>query len=152
MYPRSYAPGEIQINGICQSHTRYHELSLFIRQHQIAIVDSPVTDRFARVNSGNTTGFRRLLQLSIPSEGILQRGWIDEFRVVNKGVFDPAPEYQFSFFVVFDQLGLDMGISHQIKAAYDSDDLVQINVAPRKASGGSDGGSIGSIEPGSRDS
>ena len=74
VYPRSYAPGNISITGRCESQTKYQELSLFIRKHQIAIIDSPVTDRFARLTSGNLSGFHRLLQLSIPKEGILQRG------------------------------------------------------------------------------
>jgi hypothetical protein len=74
VYPRSYAPGNITVSGKCSSQTSYHELSLFIRKHQLAIINSPVTDRFARLSTGNTSGFRRLLQLSIPTEGILVRG------------------------------------------------------------------------------
>ncbi len=74
VYPRSSAPGNITVNGICQSHTKYHELSLFLRTHQVGLINSPVTDRFSRMASGNTSGFKRLLQLSIPTEGILVRG------------------------------------------------------------------------------
>lgn len=42
----------------------------------------------------------------------------------NKGVFEVAPQYTFSFFVVFDQMSQDIGISHQIKKVYESDDNV----------------------------
>jgi len=127
VYPRAYAPGNITVNGVCQSNAKYHELSLFLRKHQVALINSPVTDRFARLSSGNTSGFRRLLQLSIPTEGVLVRGWVDAFSVVNKGHFEPAPTYSFSFFVVFDQMSEDIGISHTIRAVYNEDDLVYVN-------------------------
>ncbi len=146
VYPRSYAPGNITVDGICQSHTKYHELSLFIRRHQIAIIDSPVTDRFARLATGNTSGFRRLLQLSVPTEGILVRGWIDGFNVVNKGHFDIAPQYNFDFFVVFDSMSEDIGISHTIKGVYNEDDNVYAD-RKRKAPSSSDQ----VHEPGERD-
>ena len=139
IYPRSYAPGNITVSGVCQSHTRYHELSLFLRKHQIAIINSPVTDRFARLSSGNTSGFKRLLQLSIPTEGMLVRGWVDTFSVVNKGHFDPAPEYSFCFFVVFDSMSENIGISHTIRDVYNQDDNVyadrkkSISSAPESA-------------------
>lgn len=83
-----------------------------------------MTDRFARLYTGNTAGFRRLLQLSIPTEGILVRGWAENFSVVNKGFADPAPKYNFDFFVVFDQMSEDIGISHTIKGVYNEDDNV----------------------------
>lgn len=34
VYPRSYAPGDYTISGICDSQKSYQELSLFIRTHQ----------------------------------------------------------------------------------------------------------------------
>ncbi len=74
VYPRAYAPGNLTVKGVCQSQTSYHELSLFLRKHQVALINSPVTDRFARLSTGNTSGFHRLLQLSIPTEGVLVRG------------------------------------------------------------------------------
>jgi hypothetical protein len=114
------------VKGRCPNHTEYQELSLFIRTHQWAMINSPATDRFSRLQAqGQTTnGYRRLLQLSIPSEGVLCRGWIDKFSLTNKGTQVVAPEFSFTFFVAFDQMAENIGISHQIKKVYDSDDNV----------------------------
>jgi len=115
VYPRSYMPGNYEIKGMCETQQSYHELSFFIRTHQRAIAEAPATDRFARVRSGNTSGYARLLRLAIPSEGIYVRGWVEKFGVINKGVFDPAPTYNFSFFIVHDLFSKDIGISNMLK-------------------------------------
>jgi len=70
---------------------------------------------------------------------MLVRGWVDTFSVVNKGHFDPAPEYSFSFFVVFDSMSENIGISHTIRDVYNQDDNVyadrkkSISSAPESA-------------------
>ena len=70
---------------------------------------------------------------------------MDSFSVVNRGVFDPAPEYTFNFFVVFDSMSEDIGISHVIKDVYNQDDNVYANRKKRALS------PIDSAEPGHRD-
>ncbi len=98
------------------------------------MINSPVTDRFARTTAvGNTTnGYRRLLQLHIPSEGILCRGWVASFSLQNKGFQEPAPTYSFNFFIAFDQMAENIGISHQIKKVYTQDDNVFASKAKSK--------------------
>lgn len=123
VYPRAYAPGNMSISGTCDSQEDYQRFAFFLREHQLALINSPVTDRFARTNTGNRSGFNRLLRFSLPTESVLLRGFIEgAFTVKNKGVFEFAPQYNFNFFVVFDQLSTDIGISHIIKGFYESDD------------------------------
>ncbi|MBA3756774.1 MAG: hypothetical protein H0X02_11335 [Nitrosomonas sp.] len=121
-YPRSYAPGDIAVSGRCTSQENYQRLSLFIRKHQRAVLNVPATERFARVNT-SAPGYQRLMRLSIPSEQLLVRGWIDNFSFTKSGVFAPAPEFKFSFFVVFDNTARDIGISHRIKKYYERGDI-----------------------------
>ncbi len=121
IYPRSYSPGDIAVKGRCESQEAYQRLALYIRFHQRAILNTPTEHRFARVDI-DSPGYQRLLRLSIPTEQLLVRGWIDNFSIQKKGVFEPAPEFNFSFFVVFDSTATDIGISHRIKANYAQSD------------------------------
>jgi hypothetical protein len=120
-YPRSYAPGDIVVKGRCSSQEQLQTLSLFIRMHQRAIMAMPRNQRFARINT-SSPGYQRLLRLSIPSERLLVRGWVSNFSIIKKGVFDPAPEYTFNFFVVFDNTAQNIALSHRIRRFYDAAD------------------------------
>lgn len=120
-YPRAHAPGNITVSGRCESQADYQRLALFIRRHQRSILNVPHNERFARINTTNP-GYKRLLRLSIPTENLYVRGWIDKFSISKKGVFEPVPEYRFDFFVVFDATAVDIGISHRIRSYYSASD------------------------------
>jgi hypothetical protein len=96
-------------------------LAYFIRKHQRSILNVPFNERFTRVNTTNP-GYQRLMRLSIPTEDMVLRGWVTSFSLSKKGVFDPAPDYTFNFFVVFDGTAASIGISHRIKKFYDATD------------------------------
>lgn len=68
---------------------------------------------------------------------------MDSFQVTNKGVQDPAPTYEFNFFVAFDKMAENIGISHLIKKTYTMDDNVFASKAKSKSST--------APEPGERD-
>lgn len=112
-YPRSYAPGQLTVSGRCRTEIEYQRLARFIRNHHRSIINSQYTN-FART-SLNAPGYNLLLKLSIPDEGILIRGWVPNFSITKKGYFNPAPEYQMPFHVVFDPHSTNIVISHQIK-------------------------------------
>jgi hypothetical protein len=130
-YPRSYAPGDITVGGRLPHEESLQNLSLYIRKHQRAVLNVPNAERFARVNP-KAPGFQRLMRLSIPSENILVRGWIPDFSITKKGVFNVAPEFSFNFFVVFDNTARDIGISHRIKKYYDQNDYAKVAAATRQ--------------------
>jgi hypothetical protein len=114
-------PGDITVRGRCESQRHYQQLGQFIRKHQREMVNMPPDERFSRINTINP-GYHRLLRLSIPHEPLYVRGWIDNFAITKRGVHDPAPEYSFNFFVVFDQSARDIGISHRIQKYYNAAD------------------------------
>lgn len=120
-YPRSHAPGDINVRGRCESQHHYQRLAQFIRKHQREMVSMPPNERFTRINTTNP-GYHRLLRLSIPHEPLYVRGWIEDFSITKRGVHDPAPQYSFNFFVVFDQSARDIGISHRIQKYYSAAD------------------------------
>jgi hypothetical protein len=72
--------------------------------------------RFSK--NANAVGNRMLMWLTIPSEYISVKGWIPVFQRINRGVFEPAPEYTFDFYVAFDRLSADPLISHAIREFY----------------------------------
>ena len=87
-YPKSFAPGDIQVTIRCRSQLDYQHLANFVRLHHRTMLETPGL-RF----SGKTgsTGLRHLMLLNIPSEAVVVRGWIPTFRISKKGVFDPLP-------------------------------------------------------------
>lgn len=127
-YPRAHAPGNMMLSGRCHSQEDYQQLAKFIRIHHRHIINAPDTEMFHRFDNGNP-GYLRLLRLSIPSENIYIRGWVDTFMIQKKGVFEPAPEFQLSFFIVFDHLAQNFAISHRIRQYYDNEPVSGIRSA-----------------------
>lgn len=119
-YPRAYAPGDLSVKGRVRDEAELQRLALFIRKHQRNLINTPFDERFARIHTDNP-GYKRLMRISIPTEGIAIRGWIDSFSVAKKGYKNVAPEFTFDFFVVFDQTAVDIGISSRLQKYYDMD-------------------------------
>ena len=118
-YPRNNQVGDVVVEGQCGSQTDYQKLALFIRQHQKRLINAPNEDRYVRYQSDNP-GVLRLMRLEIPSEAINVRGYISqEFKISKKGVFEPAPPFQFSFTVIFDKNTTNYLISHEIQKYFD---------------------------------
>lgn len=109
-YPSGYTLGDLTVGGICGSQEEYQGLSLFIRTHQLALMNQPNTENFL-TNSGAS----RLLTISIPDEGILYSGFVKIFTLTKKGVFEPAPEFTFPFSVVHDPHSTEIDISVQLR-------------------------------------
>lgn len=114
-YPRSFAPGAITVNGVCSSQRDYQDLANFIRSHHIDLMAT-----------SNPIPFAKFMRLSIPSEALSVRGWIPKFTISKKGVFEPAPNFTFSFSVGFDHHSTPVEISHSVKKWFTPgvDDLV----------------------------
>lgn len=99
-YPRSFGYGNLQITGIAGSsldptsnemidgQQTYQNLAQFIREHQTTLVSQ--LDLFNNY----------LMNLQIFAEGIYVRGFVDKFTLTKRGVFEPAPEYNFEFIIV----------------------------------------------------
>jgi hypothetical protein len=115
-YPRAHMPGDITVNGICQSQEEYQRLAYFIRHNQWAILGTP-TGNFQRQNQ---VAVNRMLLLDVPTENNHWRGYIKTFGMTKKGVHDPAPTYTFSFVVIFDDLSENFGISSRVRQYYNS--------------------------------
>src|SRR3954466_9575461 len=50
-YPRSHVPGDVVIEGFCKSQDEYQRLSVFIRKHQQAMLNTPNDVRYQFPNS-----------------------------------------------------------------------------------------------------
>ena len=134
-YPRAHMPGNYVIEGTCESQSAYAKLAQFIRKHQLAMMNQPVGQDFSRIASH--TGYRRLLTLSIPTESIWIRGFVPRFTIQRHGVFEPAPKFNFDFFVVFDQHSTDLRLSSDIRKYFqggfdtsDIQDTPETNITP----------------------
>lgn len=127
-YPRAHSPGDIQVTGRCLSQTEYQQLALYIRQHQRTLINTPGTIMFNRTDT-NSVGYRRLMKLWVYREGILVRGFIPRFTISKRGVFDPAPQYNFNFTVVFDPYAENIQISQNIRKYYTNADNYSSNKA-----------------------
>lgn len=99
IYSRAYMPGDIAVSGRCLSQDDLQSLGLFIRLHHRALLNTPTSQAFTNPDSA---GAQRLMKLSIPSERVIARGFIPSFQITKRGVFEPAPTYQFSLTVIFD--------------------------------------------------
>src|SRR5581483_4672021 len=117
-YPRSHVPGDLIIMGQCESQTEYQTLSRFLRGHHRVLMNTPAEVSFSR-NNLDSAGYQRLLKFFMPSEGLLVRGFASTFSIQKRGVFDPAPEFQIAFTIIYDLNATDIMISHQIKKYYD---------------------------------
>jgi len=111
-YPKSYAPGNISLTVRCKHQADYQHLANFIRLHHRLLLETPGL-RFS--SRKGTTGLRHLMFLRVPSERIECHGWVPTFTLNKKGVFDPAPQCTFDFFVAIDPFSSDPLISHQIR-------------------------------------
>lgn len=114
-YPRSYAPGAMQVTGRCRTEKEYQELARFIRTHQRRLITSPYN--FARL-AHNAKGYQLLMKLGIPDEGVSLRGWIPNFNLSKRGVFNPAPEFTFQFDIAFDPHSTPIEVSHALRKWY----------------------------------
>lgn len=146
-YPRSYAPGDISVSGRCDSQEELQTLGAFIRDHQMALINVPNTTIFNHIDT-TTPGFRLLLKLVISGESLGVRGFIGRFTVTKKGVFEPAPQFNFNFTVVFDPQASDISISRAI-TKYKNDPnkalIVKGDVAPEGEN--ANGGPLPSDDP-----
>lgn len=111
-YPHAHMPGDYVLEGTASSQKDYQNLAIYIRNHQVAMMNQPVDESFTRVAGA---GFRRLLTLSVPSEGLWIRGFVPRFTLTKRGVFEPAPKFTFNFFVVFDSHSTDIRLSSEIR-------------------------------------
>lgn len=130
-YPRAFSPGNGVITARATSQNEYQRFAKFVRDHHITMINTPSTMAFTRGDS-ESPGYQRLMRLYIAGEGILWRGWIPNFTLNKKGVMEPAPQFQFEFYVVFDSHATDIYASRQITKLWWS----QQTQAPVKVSGG----------------
>lgn len=138
-YPRSHMPGDIVVSGICKDQEDYQRLAYFIRHNQWAILGSPQGNFQPQFK----TNINRMLLLDIPTENNQWRGYVKSFGMTKKGVFDPAPTYNFNFVVIFDDLAENFGISSQIRRYYKHSDSSAGPTSDNNStssSGGSSGG------------
>jgi hypothetical protein len=125
VYPRSHMPGNISIQGRAVSQGEFQRLGLFVRRHHKALISSPANINFTRLNI-NSPGYTRMLRLSIPTEGIIVRGFVQSFKVRKRGVFEPAPTYNFDFVVIFDPHSTKVEASSILRQYYDKSDKVPL--------------------------
>lgn len=98
-YPRYYSPGNLSVECITNSQQNYQEVATFIRGHHKFMANLP-TSTYAQSFQANISPF--LMTLSIPNEGILLQGIVPSFNLNKKGVFDPAPAFNFDFIILYD--------------------------------------------------
>lgn len=113
-FPRGYSPGNTTITARATSQDGLQEFAKFVRNHQVTMVNTPGSMSFT-VPDNSSVGFQRLMQLSVDGEGIVYRGWIPSFTLTKKGVMEPAPQFTFDFFLVFDQHSTNIITSRQIE-------------------------------------
>jgi len=88
-YPRSYMPGNYQIEGIAKSQVDYQNLANFIREHH---KKNMIGGLDLTIDKNNVLrGYNYLMRLQIPNEKIDAIGWIPKFSLDKKGVFAPVP-------------------------------------------------------------
>lgn len=117
VYPRSYMPGDITVNGTCLSQEEYQELALFIRFNHRTLISTPSNMSFTNPTG---PGAQRLISLFIPSENIAVQGFIPSFDLTKRGTyFDPAPQYQFAMTVVFDSQKQEIIASRSVTKYFD---------------------------------
>lgn len=112
-YPRAFSPGNGNITARATSQAEMQRFSKFVRDHHITMVNTPSTMAFTRTDS-QSPGYQRLMRLYIAGEDILWRGWIPNFTLSKKGVMEPAPEFSFQFYVVFDMHATNIYGSRQV--------------------------------------
>lgn len=121
-YPRSYGPGDLIIQGIAPDQHSYQELAAFIRGHQEYLL----TNLKPTISSGNDkyiSKYQGLLNLNIPSEQIYYFGWVGTFMLQKRGVFEPAPKWDFNFIIARDENSENVAISHAIKKQFTGGDI-----------------------------
>jgi len=101
-YPRAFSPGNASITARATSQDDMQSFSKFIRDHHLQLVNTPGSVAFTTADQ-SSAGFQRLLQLQVDGEDILWNGWVPNFTMQKKGVMEPAPQFNFTFYVVFDQ-------------------------------------------------
>ena len=112
-YPRSYAPGVISITAQAASQVEYQTIAVFIRAHQEMMITGGIVQIYT--SASQVSGYQHLLQLIIPEEGMYLQGWINQFALIKKGVFDPAPIFQFGYNIARDYHSTNVEISHALR-------------------------------------
>jgi hypothetical protein len=112
-YPRAFSPGNGQIGARATSQDELQRFSKFVRDHHITMINTPSSMAFTRGDS-ESPGYQRLMRLYVVGEDILWRGWIPNFTINKRGVMEPAPQFNFEFYVVFDEHATDIYASRQI--------------------------------------
>lgn len=113
-FPKGYSPGNLSITGRVTSQDALQRFAKFVRDHHVTMINTPGGMAFTKLDSA-TPGFNRLMRLFIVGEDILYRGWIPQFTITKKGVFEPAPQFTFDFLPVFDQHATNIYTSRQIQ-------------------------------------
>lgn len=115
-YPRGNAIGNMTITARATNQDEYQSFSRFVREHQLTMIN---TSGIAFTNATTTsTGYRRLLGLTIDNELISLRGWIPQFTMIKQGILSFAPQFQFQFYVVFDDHSVSISTSAALAKTY----------------------------------
>lgn len=107
-YAKSYSPGPIQLTGQHDGQLDLLSLALFIRGHHEALIEHVGGfDTQSRDTAKTSDGFGLLMYLTIPSETIACRGYVDKFTITRLGQIERTPEFSFPFTVVYDRHSSD---------------------------------------------
>lgn len=91
-YPKSYAPGDMTVEGRSPYQTEYNNLGEFIREFHWRLINA--------TPASNARGdFIPLLKFVIPAEGIIVHGLIKAFKAGAKR-FNVAPPFTFDFMII----------------------------------------------------
>lgn len=113
-FPKGYSPGNMTVTARATSQDEYQTFAKFVRDHHVTMVNTPGSMAFTRVDT-TTPGYNRLMRLYVVGEDILYRGWIPSFTITKKGVMEPAPQFTFDFFTVFDSHASNIYVSRQVQ-------------------------------------
>jgi hypothetical protein len=102
-YAKSYAPGKIQLDGQHDGQEDLQGLATFIRVHHEALINHVGGfDTQNRKRAQDSDAFGLLMYLTIPTEAIACRGYVDKFTIERLGTVERTPEFSFPFTVVYD--------------------------------------------------
>lgn len=116
-YPRYYSPGEYTITCIASSQELYQQVAQFVRAHHKVLSSYTLNATNQNPNIISNT----FMNLIIPFEQINVMGFIENFKLTKRGVYDPAPSFSFGFIPLQDKTSKNnTGISQIIQRYYNS--------------------------------
>lgn len=142
-YPSSYNAGDFQMDTVFSSQLDLQNFGVFVRDHQVVLMQHAGGFDTDTIQNSNSKQLIKLLQLSIPSEGISCRGVIANFHVNRKGVFENTPVYPINFTPLVDKQSPDFKVSSKTIGWYPNvafevgtdGNTVSTNTPPAKGSG-----------------